>query len=556
MSVKDIEQAQADPLARVRQLLAIYGDEGAAAAAHLLCDRYDAASVAFRVVSPDLTCRDLTFGELRADSERLAMRLHELGVRAGDRIAVLMGKSRSYVVTVMAIWRLGAVLVPLFTAFAPPAVALRIRASRARAVICDADQRYKVEAGLAGDPLPLIITCGAPDAPGSTGLETLISEGASGFNSARIGGDGAIIQLYTSGTTGTPKGVVAPLRALAAFQTYAEFGLGLTSADVFWNAADPGWGYGLYFGILGTLTTGIGGLLLEGGFTPQLTFDVLQRFGVTNFAAAPTVYRSLRASGIEPSSDLKLRCASSAGEPLTQEVNGWARDALGVEVHDHYGLTEAGMVINNHHHPALKRQLKVGCMGRAMPGWSVSVLRNDADVPAAPGEVGRIALDAHSSPLAWFTGYADDPAKSAEKFSADGRWYITGDLGRMDEENDFYFSSRDDDVIIMAGYRIGPFEAETVILSHPGVAECAVVATPDEVRGEVIEAVVVLRPGFVGSDELTREIQDHVKRGYAAHAYPRRIHYAEALPKTPSGKIQRFLLRDQLRERASQPEND
>ena len=159
-----------------------------------------------------------------------------------------------------------------------------------------------------------------------------------------------------------------------------------------------------------------------------------------------------------------------------------------------------------------------------------------------------MAIDLDASPLAWFRGYLNDPSKSAEKFSADGRWYFTGDIGRIDEDGNFYFSARDDDVIIMAGYRIGPTDVESVILAHPAVAECAVVATPDEVRGEVLEAVVVLREGLSGSEELTRQLQTKVKTDFAAHAYPRRIYYVEALPKTPSGKIQRFLVRQRLRD--------
>ena len=316
---------------------------------------------------------------------------------------------------------------------------------------------------------------------------------------------------------------------------------------MFWNAADPGWAYGLYYGILGTLTTGIPGILLEASFKPELALAVLSQFGVTNFASAPTVFRALRVSGLQTPANLILRCASSAGEPLTPEVNDWTRDALGIEVHDCYGLTETGMVINNHQHPGLRDRIKPGCMGRAMPGWRVAILKIDADELAPIGDVGRIALDLSSSSLAWFQGYVDQPDKTAEKISGDGRWLYTGDTGWQDKDGAFYFSGRDDDVIIMAGYRIGPIEVETAILTHPAVAECAVIALPDQVRGEVVESMVVLRPGFAPSATLTTEIQEQVKHGYAAHAYPRRVHYADALPKTPSGKIQRFVIRDTLR---------
>jgi len=170
-------------------------------------------------------------------------------------------------------------------------------------------------------------------------------------------------------------------------------------------------------------------------------------------------------------------------------------------------------------------------------------LRADRDEPALVGRAGRICFDLPASPLAWFGGYLDEPGRSAEKFSADGRWYVTGDSGRMDGDGYLFFQSRDDDVIIMAGYRIGPFEVESVLVTHPAVEEAAVVAAPDEIRGEVVEAHVVLRPGVAASAELERELQQLVRTGFAAHAYPRRVHFVPALPKTPSGKVQRFALR-------------
>jgi acetyl-CoA synthetase len=378
-------------------------------------------------------------------------------------------------------------------------------------------------------------------------FQTLMA-GAKRFTAPVVtSGDAPIIHVYTSGTTGRPKAVVVPVKALAAFQAYGEFALNLRHDDVFWNAADPGWAYGLYFGILSTLTTGVPSVLLQGGFSAESTYAVLSNQGVTNFTAAPTVYRSLRASTVAVPGGLRLRCASSAGEPLTPEVNAWAGEALGVFVHDHYGQTEAGMLINNHHHPLLKRPIKVGSMGQVMPGWSAVILREHEDVPAAAGEVGRLAMDSNSSPLAFFTGYLDDAAKSAEKFAGNGRWYLTGDIARVDSDGYYFFGSRDDDVIIMAGYRISPFEIESVLQSHPAVNESAVIAVPDPMRGEIMEAFIVLRDQADASQSLAKELQNWVKSKYAAHAYPRAIHFAVSLPKTPSGKIQRFVLRQQRR---------
>lgn len=518
--------------------------------AHVLCDRHLADAPAFTIVKPDLTDTTLTYGELRAASERAASAFAELGIGPGDRVATLMGKSADYLTTVLAIWRLGAVHVPLFTAFAPPAIALRLRASLTKAVVCDETQRPKLDPS---DDIPAdapwqVVLAGSATArrDGDLLLAELVADHTPGFPAAALGSQAPMIHIFTSGTTGTPKGVVVPAVALAAIQAYMEYGLDVHDDDVFWCAADPGWAYGLYYAILGPLTIGVRSLLLDAPSAPDVMWSVLSRFGVTNFAAAPTVYRSLKAASSDIP-ELALRRASSAGEPLTPDVNEWAVGALGVAVHDHYGQTEAGMLINNHHHDDLARPLKIGSMGREMPGWSMHVLETDRDEPAEIGVVGRIAVDMTASPLAWFHGYHEAPDATATKFSTDGRWYHTGDTASVDADGDFHFTSRDDDLIIMAGYRIGPFEVESVLNGHPAVLESAATAVPDEIRGELLEAHVVLNEGYAPSPDLAAELQQLVKTKLAAHAYPRNLLFADALPKTPSGKIQRFVLRDQRR---------
>jgi acetyl-CoA synthetase len=530
---------------RVDELLALYGDAKASVAA-LLCDRHDPDALAYRIIGPDLSAEDLSYGDLRRESEKFSAALRLLGIGPGDRVATLMGKSRHYLVTLMGIWRLGAVHVPLFTAFAPSAIALRLLGSGAKTVVCDAAQQSKLAPGgeIPATPPWSVITTGSPP-EGALSLDELMEQQRAGIPAAAMGGDAPFVHIYTSGTTGSPKGVVVPIRALASFHVYAEIGLGLQPDDVFWCAADPGWAYGLYFGIMASFATGTPSILLEGGFSPEATMAVLGKESVTNFAAAPTVYRALRSSNQSPPSPLRLRCASSAGEPLTPEVNDWAEQALGVTVHDHYGQTEAGMLINNHHHHALRRPVKPGSMGQTMPGWKAVILHPERDEELPANELGRVAMVTAKSPLSWFQGYDGDELKSSEKFTANGRWYLTGDTGLVDDEGYFHFSARDDDVIIMAGYRIGPFEIESAMATHAAVAESAVIAIPDEVRGEVIEAYVVLREGHAPSAELARDIQNWVKSRYAAHAYPRKVHFAQALPKTPSGKIQRFALKQQ-----------
>jgi acetyl-CoA synthetase len=541
----DPAQGEAVTESRVAELIALYSAPDACAA-NLLCDRHPGDAIAYTVFGSDLSEQVITYGDLKRGSEQFAAALQARGIGPGDRVATLMGKSREYLFTLMGIWRLGAVHVPLFTAFAPSAIALRLTGSGAKAIICDAAQLDKLAPteDFHADPARLIITTGAAG-EGAETFASLMAETANDVTPAVMGGDAPLIQIFTSGTTGQPKGVVVPIRALASFHAYAEFGFDLGADDIFWCAADPGWAYGLYFGILVTFLSGTPSILLEGGFSPETTMTVLVQAGVTNFAAAPTVYRALRSADIKPAEPLKLRCASSAGEPLTPEVNDWAEGALGITVHDHYGQTEAGMLINNHHHSAVIRPVIAGSMGQAMPGWKAVILHPESDAEIGPGIMGRVAMEIAASPLAWFDGYDGDAAKTAEKFAGEGRWYLTGDTGMVDERGYFHFSARDDDVIIMAGYRIGPFEVESAMAMHPAVAESAVVSVPDAVRGEVIEAYVVLNGGHKPSPELEREIQQWVKKKFAAHAYPRAIHFAASLPKTPSGKIQRFMLKEQ-----------
>ena len=526
------------PPERVAAALALWTDP-AASAGWLLCDRHPGTAVAFTVLDGDART-DHTYDELRARSERCAAGLRELGIRPGDRVATLMGKGFDLVVVLLAIWRLGAVYVPLFTAFAPAAAGERLRRSAAVVLVADPGPHADLARAAAGaTPCRVVVTdpAGAGLVGGTAGQRA-----QPGPPAVAVGGDGAFVHLFTSGTTGPPKGVVHPLAFMAGWDVYLEYAMGVTADDVYWCAADPGWGYGLYAGVLGPLSLGVHAVLVRGGFDVPATYRALAALGVSTFAAAPTAFRAMRA-GPPPADRPAPARVSSAGEPLTGEINRWAPDALGVEVHDHYGQTEVGMVAAQHQHRDLARPLRRGSMGIESPGWRLAVLRADRDVPAAPGEVGRLAVDTTASPLMTFTGYHDDAESDRERFSADGRWYLTGDAASRDGTGELFFSARDDDVIITAGYRVGPSDVESVIGGHPAVAECAVVAGPDPIRGEIIEAFVVPRHPVPDESALVAELQALVRSRYAAHAYPRRVHLRRELPKTPSGKIQRFALR-------------
>jgi acetyl-CoA synthetase len=527
---------------RLRELLGRYGGSDVCLAS-VLCDDHPVGDVALTIVDADLNIREVTYGELRERSERFARALAEFGVGPGDCVATLMGKSLDLVTVLLGIWRRGAVHVPLFTAFAPPAIELRLLSSAAKVVVADAGQREKLDQVSAACR---VVTTGEQSHDGEVTLGELLETHAAGIPAETLAGDDTFIMIFTSGTTGAPKGVPTPVRLIAGMSMYLEYGLGVSDDDIYWNAADPGWAYGLFLAVVAPLAAGRSTLLLTAAFDPALTWRVLDRLEVTNFAAAPTVYRALRA-GRPDKVELALRALSSAGEPLDADTLRWAQDALGVEIRDHYGQTELGMVIANAWHPDIRRPLKIGSMGTPMPGWTVQVLSDDSEEIAPTGELGRVAIDIPNSPAMLFAGYHEAPERTAERITPDGRWYITGDAASRDEDGYFFFSSRDDDVIIMAGYRIGPFEVESVLCEHPDVAEAAVIGVPDELRGEVIEAFVALRPGAQPSDEFAAELQRNVKTEFAAHAYPRVVHFVDALPRTPSGKIQRYVLRERRR---------
>lgn len=519
--------------ARVSEILATYNAERADVG-WLLCDRHPRDRRALTVVEENCSAVEFTYGDLADRSTRFAAVLSEHGVGPGDRVATVMGKSIDLVSVVLGIWRVGAVYVPLFTAFAAEAISSRLTEASAVLVVADVDQIGKVSDG----PWLTVVAGGH----GPEGLEARM-RAAHPASSARVsvGGDGPLVHMFTSGTTGTPKGVVHPVSYIAGWHSYLEFALGVDDGGVFWSGADPGWAYGLYTALVAPLAAGVPTILLRGGFSAETTWTVLSDLEVTDFAAAPTVFRGLRASNAPVPKNLSLKRLSSAGEPLTPEVNEWTRGLLGLTVHDHYGQTELGMPIGYPHHPLLEQPVAAGAMGVALPGWSVTVLDRNDDVPVATGEMGRLAIVVADSSFMTFQSYAG--GVSTDRFCSDGQYFVTGDTASLDEAGVVRFSSRDDDVIIMAGYRIGPFDIESVLLRHPSVIEAAVIAAPDDVRGEVVEAFVVLSPGVPASDDLADELKRWVKTNYAAHAYPRRIHFSELLPKTPSGKIQRNELR-------------
>ncbi len=520
-------------------------------AAHFLCDRHARVPEQLALFYEDAQgeTSKWTFRELLELSSQMAGFLRSAGVGKGDRVAALLPKTPELLISALAVWRLGAGYVPLFTAFGPDAIDYRLQDSGTRLLITNAAQRPKLEEISAAVKADLNIVT----VPGARGIG--IAKGDYSFwhelerasalmDPVPVSGDSLMIMLYTSGTTGSPKGVQVPVKALASFEAYMRFAIDLRAEDMYWNMADPGWAYGLYYNLIGPLLLGKSALFFNAPFSPPEIYRVLHKYRVTNFASAPTAYRALRAAGdkIAGQYSYHLRVASSAGEPLNPELMEWSEKLWGIRIHDHFGQTELGMTANNHHLPGLQRQLKPGSMGHSMPGLRMVVVDEEGrELP--PGSEGQLAVDTEKSPLFWFQGYWNDAARTGEKFVGKGRYYLAGDAASQDQEGYLFFSGRSDDIILSAGYRIGPFEVESALMKHPSVAEAAVVGMPDELRGEAVEAFVVLTSGVAKTEQLEEELQVFVKKHLSAHAYPRRIAFVDQLPKTPSGKIQRFLLR-------------
>lgn len=516
--------------------------------AELLCDWHNQEKTALYYENQAGRKCSYSFGELQTLSRKLAGTFQQLGVKKGDRVAVMLPKGPETIISALAIWRLGAVYVPLFTAFGPQAISYRATHSGASIIITNEDHRFKLhhEASHIDLSKTEVITVASTSEKignGDIHFWDSIEKHPPIQQDTVVNEDDLLVLIYTSGTTGQPKGVEVPVFALASFEGYMRFGLNLTSEDVFWNIADPGWAYGLYFSVIGPLLLGQSFIMYDGKFDVEETLQLMKTYQVTNFAAAPTVYRTMRA---QKSSDfpanLLLQTLSSAGEPLNFDVSHWADETFGTPIYDHYGQTEMGMVINNHHHPELKGTIRKNSMGTPMPGYRAVIL-NDAGEEQPAGVEGGLAIDTENSPLFWFRHYYKDEEKTQDRFIKQGKYYLTGDAASRDEDNIFYFSGRSDDIITSSGYKIGPFEVESALMGHEAVAETTVIGKPDEQKGEIVKAFVVLKPDHTPSEKLKETLSTFVKHILSAHEYPREIEFLEALPKTPSGKVQRFYLR-------------
>ncbi|MGP9556670.1 AMP-binding protein [Psychrobacter sp. AOP7-A1-24] len=483
----------------------------------------------------------MSFGELDKASAQVANLLQSYGVKAGDKVATMLPRTPELLTVVLATWRIGAVYQPLFTAFGYDSIKYRMDKADTKVVFTNLENRSKFEDLAAQTKMVLVGSTDDAQTWGDDHYTQSMAAQPQTIEPVKLDTDASFLQMFTSGTVGKSKGVSVPLAALPAFYLYMRYAIDLREDDQYWNMADPGWAYGLYYAITGPLLLGVTTYFNEAGFDATNTRDFMVRHKITNLASSPTAFRMMKSSGVfedahnDANAKLSLRCANSAGETLNTEVVNWVETYLACQVKDQYGQTETGMTCCAHH--ALAHDCPVGSMGMALPGHTLVVLDDDMNV-LPDGEQGQLAVVVSQSPAFYFRGYSWN-----EKQAFVDDYYLTGDVVERHSDGSYWFSGRDDDIIITAGYRVGPTDVENTVLEHEAVAESAAVGVPDEVRGHTIKSYVVLKDGIEGSEQIAKDIQELVRKRLSTHAYPREVEFVTELPKTPSGKIQRFLLR-------------
>jgi len=480
----------------------------------------------------------LSYAALAASSKQFCNVLTAAGLKKGDLVLLIMKPQPAWWVIVTACLRMGLVVSPGTTQLHSNDLAHRLEASEAAGVIADADNAPKFDA-IDKDYAGLqrkIVAGGSRD--GWIQYEQAIHDADKEFEPGPIRGDDIAMCYFTSGTTGLPKMVL---------HTQASYGIGhittghywlrLKPEEVMWCITDTGWAKAAYSAYFGPMIQGATIFSLGAALAPVKILETLQTYPIDVLCGAPTIYRMLVQQNLDGYQLEHLKRCYGAGEPLNPEIISAWKSFTGLSIAEGYGQTETCLLCASWQ----EIELRPGSMGKAAPGYDLQVVSNDGDI-VGPGEEGEIAVRINEQrPVGLFREYWKSPERMAESFRGD--WYFTGDRAVRDEDGYFWFLSRSDDVIISSGYRIGPFEVESALIEHVAVAESAVVSSPDETRGEVVKAFIVLAEGFEGTEELSQEIQRHVKSVTAPFKYPRKIEYVEELPKTISGKIRRVELR-------------
>ncbi len=478
--------------------------------------------------------RRFTYREIVDLSDRLAASLQATGLAKGERALVMLPRVPEWQIAMVALLKIGVIPIPCIEMLTAKDVAYRLENAEVSAVIVSETQVSKIPAQRA---LKARVVVG--EAAGWTAISAILAKDQGPVEAAAMAIDDPAILYYTSGSTGDPKGVLHAARSLFTWRASAWYWLDLTPDDVMWCTADTGWSKAGTSILFGPWSCGASVVFHQGPFDPTARFDLLERYGVTVFCASATELRRLVREEIGERDLSALRLTVSAGEQVNPEIVAAWRRLTGVALLDGYGQTETLMTVLNY--PALP--VKPGSMGKPLPGTEVLVIDEDGK-PLPAGSPGELAIALPNPQL--MLGYWRNPdlSAAAEIEIAGRRYFRTSDRVRLDREGYLYHEGRSDDVINSSGYRIGPVEVENALAEHPAVIESAAVASPDPDRGEVVKAFIVLAEGYVGNPDLVEALQAHCKSVTGPYKYPRKIAFLDELPKTPTGKIRRRLLRE------------
>lgn len=494
---------------------------------------------------PDGTCQKYTFLEMKKLTDKCANMLQRLGVRKGDRIFIFLPRLPELYISMIASAKLGAISGPMFSAFGPDAVRDRLQNSEARVLITTPELKERVDTVLWELPkLEHIILVNRKKeheeiGEGNVWYETLMESASDRFEIEWMKLEDPLYILYTSGTTGKPKGITHVHNDMISHSITTKWALDLRDDDIYWCTADPGWVTGTVYGVWGPWLNGISLYVFDGRFDAAKWYEIIQNYRISVWYTAPTALRMLMKAGgdLVREYDLSsLRHICSVGEPLNPEVIRWGSKVYYLPIHDNWWQTETGSIMIANY-PCLP--IKPGSMGKPFPGIKAAVIDGKGN-ELPNGQHGLLALKP-GWPSMLRTVWGDEK-RFKEYFTING-WYATGDTAYKDEDGYFWFVGRADDVINTSGHRVGPFEVESALLEHRAVAESGVIGKPDAERGEIIKAFVVLREGYKPSKEIEEELKIFIRHRLAAHAYPKEIEFCTDLPKTRSGKIMRRLLK-------------
>ncbi len=516
-----------------------------------ICDKWadiEPDRRALILVDADGAARNVSFGELKVLSNRIANLLTADGAKPGDRIGILLPQALETAAGHIAIYKMGAIAVPLFTLFGPDALEYRIRDAGITHLITNQQGISKLEQmpPEARHGLTIYTIENGQGAISARDLHSAIATLSDEFTPTNTRAEDPALIIYTSGTTGSPKGALHAHRVLLGHLPGMEMSHDFfpQPGDIIWTPADWAWIGGLIDVLLPALHHGVPVVARRfEKFTAESAFELMSRHGVTNAFLPPTALKMMRAFTHDAARHpLALRTVGSGGETLGTELLEWGRNVLGVQINEFYGQTECNLIVSS---CGAIMEPRPGIMGRAVPGHTLAVLRRDGSI-ADQGEVGQIAVKKGDPVM--FLNYWQNPGATKAKFIGD--WMLTGDQGIDEGDGWLRFIGRDDDVITSAGYRIGPGPIEDCLMRHDAIRQAAIIGKPDARRTEIVTAFIVLKDGQEPSETLKADIQNHVRNRLAAHEFPREIHFIAELPVTTTGKVMRRVLRDQV----AQPE--